>query len=94
MLWFLHLARDAGFVVRGYQDRPYGLLAPDEDGALAMTEVVLRPSLVFEGEAPSSAALQALHRAAHEVCFIARSVKTRVRIEEASESTARSGGDA
>ena len=44
-----------------------------------MTTVTLRPRVAFVGEKqPTQAALQQLHHASHESCFIANSVKTRV----------------
>ncbi|MDO9460975.1 MAG: OsmC family peroxiredoxin, partial [Alphaproteobacteria bacterium] len=52
------------------------------EGRLAMTEVVLRPRVEFgAGPAPDAAALQALHHAAHDACFIANSVRSAVRCE-------------
>jgi organic hydroperoxide reductase OsmC/OhrA len=45
-----------------------------------MLEVTLRPEARFGGErVPTVADIDALHHAAHEECFLARSVKTTVR---------------
>jgi organic hydroperoxide reductase OsmC/OhrA len=82
MLWFLHLAREGGYVVESYVDKAVGIMAKNEDGKLAMTVVTLRPAVSFAPEAPADAAqLEALHHTAHEECFIANSVKTEVRVE-------------
>jgi organic hydroperoxide reductase OsmC/OhrA len=79
MLWFLDHAARAGFVVAAYSDPAEGTLAPDGAGGLAMTRVVLRPSITFTGErSPTPTELEALHAAAHADCFIARSVTTEV----------------
>ena len=85
MLWFLHLARDGGFVVESYVDKAVGVMAKNAEGKLAMTIVTLKPEVGFSaGAAASAAELDALHHAAHEECFIANSVKTEVRIESSS----------
>jgi organic hydroperoxide reductase OsmC/OhrA len=61
-----------------------GVMGKDGDGRLAMLEVTLRPAVRFVGERePSEAEVAALHHAAHDECFIARSVKTAVRCEPA-----------
>jgi len=81
MLWFLSIAAQRGFVVESYQDEAIGVLAMNPDGKLAMTQVTLSPKLVFAGKRPSADQHEAMHREAHEECFIARSVKTDVRCE-------------
>jgi len=82
LLWFLDLARRAGWLVDDYRDAASGLLARDADGKLAMTEVTLRPAVRFGGERqPDAAEIERLHHAAHAQCFIANSVKTSVRCE-------------
>lgn len=82
MLWFLSLAAQAGFVVDSYRDDAVGSLGPDASGKLAMTRVTLRPELRFgPGPQPTADQLTALHHEAHELCFIARSVKTELRCE-------------
>jgi organic hydroperoxide reductase OsmC/OhrA len=81
MLSFLHVARKAGWVVHSYQDDAVGTLAEDGEHRLAMTDVVLRPRIVFHGERPSPEQLRVLHHQAHLECFIASSVKTDVRVQ-------------
>lgn len=82
MLWFLSLAAKQGFIVDGYRDDAVGHMGRDAEGRMAMLEVVLRPEVRFAaGRAPSADELARLHHAAHDECFIARSVKTNVRCE-------------
>jgi organic hydroperoxide reductase OsmC/OhrA len=82
MLWFLSIAAKRGFLVDSYRDDAQGVLEKCADGKLAITEVRLRPGVIFNGERiPSVADIQAMHRQAHEECFLARSVKTDVRCE-------------
>lgn len=83
MLWFLDHAARGGFIVSDYVDNAEGTLAADGAGGLAMTRVVLRPRVTFIGvHRPTPEAVKALHDAAHADCFIARSVKTKVFIED------------
>jgi organic hydroperoxide reductase OsmC/OhrA len=83
MLTFLSLAAGDGWVVDRYDDDAVGTLAPDEGGGRSIPEVVLHPRVAFVGRAPAADALRDLHDRAHEECFIARSVKTAVRVEPA-----------
>lgn len=82
MLWFLSLAAAAGWCVDRYTDEASGTLARNAEGAMAMTAVVLRPAVVFNGQrSPDAAQLSALHEQAHRRCFIANSVKSELRIK-------------
>ena len=82
MLWFLGLAAGRGWRVDEYTDNAVGILTTDGTGRQAMTEVTLRPQVVFSGEhVPSTEELRALHDAAHHRCYIANSVKTEVKYE-------------
>jgi organic hydroperoxide reductase OsmC/OhrA len=82
MLWFLDLAKQAGFAVASYEDNAAGTLARVGRGRMAMTRVVLRPRIAFAGDkVPTAAQIADLHRRAHELCFIANSVTTEVVVE-------------
>lgn len=82
MLWFLSIAATRGFVVEEYVDEAVGVMAKNGDGKLAITEVTLRPAIRFDGDRrPSAIEHDAMHHEAHEQCFIANSVRTRVRCE-------------
>jgi len=82
MLFFLSLAAKQGFVVDDYRDEAVGVMSGDAGGRLAMTRVTLHPAVRYGGEKqPSRAEEDALHHAAHEECFIARSVRTEVACE-------------
>ncbi len=83
MLSFLHAARLAGFVVAAYRDHAEGTMEEVAPGRQAVTIVVLRPGIDWSGAAPDEEALRRLHHEAHEACFIANSVKTRVVVEPA-----------
>jgi organic hydroperoxide reductase OsmC/OhrA len=80
MLWYLHLASNAGIVVRGYEDRPAGLGETLPNGAGRFLEVTLRPKITVERGADLVRA-DAIHGEIHTWCFIARSVNFPVRFE-------------
>jgi len=82
MLSFLHVARQAGFGVASYRDHATGTMSEIAPGRLAVTRVVLRPHIEWAGPSPDQATLDRLHHEAHDVCFIANSVKTEVAVEQ------------
>jgi organic hydroperoxide reductase OsmC/OhrA len=82
MLWFLHLARDAGLAVDSYRDEAVGRLGKDDRGRIAITRVALRPRIAFAGAAPDAASLARLHEEAHARCYIANSLRGEVVVED------------
>lgn len=81
MLWFLSIAVEKNYIVESYQDNAEGTLGKNEEGQLAMTKVVLKPKVNFGSEhTPSREQVDELHHLAHEKCFIANSVKTKITI--------------
>lgn len=86
MLWFLHLAAQAGVVVTGYADEVVGTMRVEAAGAGQFTQVVLHPRVTVRsaaGQAVDEDVLDAVHRRAGEHCFIKRSVNFPVRTEPA-----------
>jgi len=81
MLWFLDLARRAGFDLASYVDDATGTMGEIEPGRVALTRITLRPDIVFVGRQPSAEELGQLHHQAHEHCFIANSLKSEVVVE-------------
>lgn len=73
MLWYLHLAGDAGITVTGYQDDPLGHGESEPGGAGRFVAATLRPTITVAGGTDLKAA-DAIHHRIREVCFIARSV--------------------
>jgi organic hydroperoxide reductase OsmC/OhrA len=80
MLSFLAIASRKRLVVDRYVDEAVGHMEKNGDGKLAVTKVELRPSIRFGGNAPSADEIERLHHMAHEICFIANSVKTEITI--------------
>jgi organic hydroperoxide reductase OsmC/OhrA len=79
MLWFLSIAAKENIIVESYEDNAIGVLGKNGDGKLAMTKATLKPKVIFNNKTlPSGEQVDKLHRLAHEKCFIANSVKTKV----------------
>lgn len=82
MLWFLYFAARDGFTADSYRDDAIGHMERNDEGRLAITRVVLRPSIRFSGSpVPTEEEVDRLHDEAHRACFIANSVRTRVTVE-------------
>lgn len=79
MLFFLSIAAKKQFTVDSYVDHAVGEMGKNAEGKIAMLTVTLRPNVTFSGNIqPTFQELEALHHQAHELCFIANSVKTEV----------------
>jgi organic hydroperoxide reductase OsmC/OhrA len=73
-LWYMGLCAAAGIEVLAYEDEAEGTMVEVErDGPGQFTQVVLRPRVTL---APGSdrGLAEELHHAAHDKCFVARSV--------------------
>jgi organic hydroperoxide reductase OsmC/OhrA len=79
MLFYLWLASKKGFVIDRYVDAATGVMEKVE-GRLMISRVELKPSVVYSGEAPSREVEEELHHEAHELCFLANSVKTKIEV--------------
>jgi organic hydroperoxide reductase OsmC/OhrA len=81
MLTFLFLASRQGFQVDRYDDDAVGVMTKNEQRVPWISLVTLHPRIVYGGEKLPSAEEEAqLHHRAHEQCFIANSIKTRVEV--------------
>ena len=79
MLFFLSLAAKRRIDVVSYVDNATGYMEKDDNGRTWISKVVLRPTATYVPDtAPDQAVLEALHHRAHELCFIANSVKSDV----------------
>lgn len=82
MLWFLSMAVKHKFIVDRYHDVATGVMAKNADARWWIATVTLHPQAHFSGaRQPTREELDAMHHEAHELCFIASSVKTDVRCE-------------
>ena len=78
MLWYLHLAANAGIVVQAYRDDPLAVGEVLAGGEGRFVSATLRPSVTTEAGADLARA-EAIHHEVHRYCFIARSVNFPVR---------------
>ena len=82
MLFLLDFARRAGFEIDSYEDRAEGVMEKNAEGRIAITRVTLRPHIAWAGDKrPDDAAIADLHHKAHDACFIANSVTSKVTVE-------------
>ena len=88
MLWYLHLASNAGIVVTDYRDDPIGHGETLPNGAGRFLAAVLRPKISVQEGADLGFAT-ALHHKVHDFCFIARSVNFPVSYEPTFNVVAR-----
>jgi organic hydroperoxide reductase OsmC/OhrA len=77
MLWYLHLCASSGLKVTAYHDEALGEMGEHPDGSGEFQRVILRPQVEAAAPCDLSLALE-LHRTAHRLCFIARSVNFEV----------------
>lgn len=73
MLWYLHLASNAGIVIHSYTDDPVAIGETAPNGAGRFLGATLRPRIEVESGADLERAA-ALHHDVHQFCFIARSI--------------------
>jgi organic hydroperoxide reductase OsmC/OhrA len=79
MLFFLSIAAKRKYIVDEYVDSAIGIMDKDDKGVEWMTRVTLRPLIKFSGASqPDDEILEKMHHRAHQLCFIANSVKTEV----------------
>ena len=81
MLWFLDLARTAGFEIASYHDAAEGEMGRIGPSRIGIVRITLRPAIAFAGVGPDAAALDRLHHDAHERCFIANTLNCEIVIE-------------
>lgn len=80
MLWYLHLASDAGIAVASYEDAPVAVGETEPSGAGRFLRAVLKPVITVP-KGTDIARADAIHHEIHKVCFIARSVNFPVSYE-------------
>ena len=80
MMSFLHLAARQRLTVLSYRDAATGEMGQIDGGRTAMLRATLHPRIEFAGDA-DPAQVDALHRAAHDLCYIANSVNFPVVVE-------------
>jgi organic hydroperoxide reductase OsmC/OhrA len=83
MLWFLHLASKARIDVVAYEDEASGVMPAGKE-PLRITEITLRPRITVADEAKEER-VRKLISTAHELCYIANSLRSEMNIEPTIE---------
>lgn len=82
MLTFLALCAKQKFVINSYQDDAKGILGKNAAGKMAITEIILHPTINFSGDnQPDAPTLKTIREKAHTYCFITQSVNATVKVE-------------
>jgi organic hydroperoxide reductase OsmC/OhrA len=74
MLSYLHVCAVNGVVVTSYEDEAMGTMVETPDGGGSITAVTLKPRVTISASSDPAKA-RALHHDAHQLCFIANSVR-------------------
>jgi organic hydroperoxide reductase OsmC/OhrA len=81
MLSWLHVAFQMGIEVESYRDPASGVLTEISEGVYWVSEVILKPTITFAAsQEVMPNAITRIHELAHEECFIANSIKTKVTV--------------
>lgn len=79
MLSFLYVASKAGFVAGSYRDEAVGEMTTTPEGKQWISRITLDPLIDWSGDkVPSKDDLRHLHHEAHELCYIANSIKSEI----------------
>ena len=78
MLTFLYLAAREGFNIAAYTDNAVGEMAKTDAGKEWMAKIMLDPQIEWLGDTPTDEQLAKLHHDAHEMCYIANSIKSEI----------------
>jgi len=81
MLFFLGIAAKKRLLVDSYIDQAEGVLEKDNNGNIAMTRVILNPTIIYSGKQPTDEVIQKIHHLSHQQCFLANSVKTVITVK-------------
>ncbi|KQV27908.1 peroxiredoxin [Rhizobium sp. Root1203] len=79
MLFYLWIASKKRIGIESYVDDAIGLMETIE-GKTLVSRVDLRPRVVYSGDAPTREAEEDMHHQAHDLCFLANSVKTVIEV--------------
>lgn len=79
MLSFLWVASKRGFVIDSYEDSAVGEMTTSDEGKQWISKITLGPQIVWSGDkVPTGEELAHMHHGAHEICYIANSIKSEV----------------
>ena len=83
MLTFLWLAAAAEFNVESYEDNAIGEMTAIEDGRQWISTITLDPQIAWTGDKlPTAQDIAHLHHEAHETCYIANSIRSKIVVRQ------------
>ena len=83
MLTFLWLAAKAGFNIESYEDNAVGEMTSMEDGRQWVSTITLDPQIAWTGgKLPTNEDIAHLHHEAHEKCYIANSIRSKIVVRQ------------
>jgi organic hydroperoxide reductase OsmC/OhrA len=86
MLSFLWVVAKNGFIVESYEDNAVGEMTKNEHGKEWISTITLDPQIVWGEKHPTVAELAEMHHSAHEICYIANSIKSEIVVKGISEA--------
>ena len=78
MLSFLWVVSKHRFVAESYEDNAVGEMATTDMGKQWISKITLDPQIVWIGNTPTTEELAHMHHEAHEICYIANSIKSEI----------------
>jgi organic hydroperoxide reductase OsmC/OhrA len=78
MLSFLYIALKSGFVAMTYVDHAIGEMATSPEAKQWISKITLDPQIAWFGDQPTEEDLRKMHHDAHELCYIANSIRSEV----------------
>jgi organic hydroperoxide reductase OsmC/OhrA len=81
MLWFLSIAAKRKLRVLSYVDEAEAVMSKNNKGKLFVSQITLRPKIVFDTQPMDEALVDNLHHLANDECFIANSLLTEIIIK-------------
>lgn len=87
MLSFLWVVSKRGFVIESYEDNAVGEMTKNELGKEWISRISLDPQIAWGDKTPTAEELAEMHHEAHEVCYIANSIKSEVVVKGISDIT-------
>jgi len=83
MLTFLWLAATAGFNIESYEDNAVGEMTAMGDGRQWVSTITLDPQIAWTGDKlPTAEDIAHLHHEAHEKCYIANSIRSKIVVRQ------------
>ena len=79
MLSFLWVVSKNGFVCDSYEDNAVGEMTTSDEGRQLISKITLDPQITWSGgKVPTAEELAQMHHEAHEVCYIANSIRSEI----------------